>query len=66
MKKHCCWLYDKWFIIQKQILVVLGSSNYATKKLDHPAGVDTSDSDTKKDFIALKAEVWQIRNQQIG
>ena len=40
-------------------LVVL--SNYATKKeLEHITGVDTSDLDAKKDFIALKAEVNKL------
>ena len=37
-------------------IVVL--SNYASKKeLEHTLGVDTFDSDAKKDFIALTAEV---------
>ena len=36
-------------------------SNYATKKeLDHAIFIDRSDLATKKDFIALKAEVDNI------
>ena len=30
------------------------------KKLDHATRVDTSDLATKKDFIALKAEVYKL------
>ena len=36
-------------------------SNYATKKeLEHATGIDTSDVAAKKDFIALKAEVYKL------
>ena len=42
---------------RNKVKVVLGLSNYVTKKIEHPASVDTSDLAAKKDFIALKAEV---------
>ena len=42
---------------RNKVKVVLGLSNYVTKKIEHPASVDTSDFAAKKDFIALKAEV---------
>ena len=36
-------------------------SNYVTKKkLDHAADIDTYDFAAKKDFIALKAEVYKL------
>ena len=59
MKKNCCGVYYKRVIIQNQrVKVVLGLSNYATKKeLDHAVGVDTSHLAAEKDFTALKAEV---------
>ena len=44
-----------------KVKVVLDLTNYATKKeLEHASGVDTSDLDAKKDFIALKAEVDKL------
>ena len=47
--------------ITDKLKVVLDLSNYATKKkLDYATGVDTSDLATKKDFIALKAEVDKL------
>ena len=47
--------------IRDKLKVVLDLSNYATKKkLDYATGVDTSDLATKKDFIALKAEVDKL------
>ena len=55
MKKNCCpasHIRDK---------VVLGLSNYSTKKeLKDTAGVDTSNLATKCDFITLKAEVDKL------
>ena len=42
--------------IRDKVKVVLGLSNYITKKeLDHATGVDTSGLAAKKGFIALKA-----------
>ena len=47
--------------IRDKVNVVLGLSNYATKKeLDHATGVDTSDVAAKKDLIALKAKVDKL------
>ena len=44
-----------------KVKVVLGLSNYATKKeLDNAIGFDTSDLAAKKDFIALKTEVDKL------
>ena len=45
---------------RNKVKVVLGLSNYVTKKIEHPASVDTSDLAAKKDFIALKAEVDEL------
>ena len=39
---------------------VLDLTIYATKKIEHDAGVDFSDLAVKKDFIALKAEDEKI------
>ena len=47
--------------IRDKIKVVLGLSNYTTKKeLEQATGIDTSDLAAKKDFIALKAEVDKL------
>ena len=47
--------------IRYKVKVVLGLSNYATKKeLEHATRIDTSDLAAKKDFIALKAEVGKL------
>ena len=47
--------------IRDKLKVGLDLSNYAIKKkLDYATGVDTSDLATKKDFIALKAEVDKL------
>ena len=62
MKKNCCGVYYKWFIIQNQIVildikvkVVLDLSNYDTKKeLDYATGVDTSDLAAKKILLLWK------------
>ena len=52
--------------IRDKVNVVLDLSNYATKKkLDYAAGVDTSDLATKKDFIALKAEVDKLDSNNL-
>ena len=47
--------------IRDKVKVVLGLSNYATKKeLEHATGVDTSDLAAEKDSIVLKAEVDKL------
>ena len=47
--------------IRDKIKVVLDLSNYESmEELDHATGVDTSDLASKKDFIALKAEVDKL------
>ena len=47
--------------IRDKVKVVLGLSNYTTKKeLEQATGIDTSDLAAKKDFIALKAEVDKL------
>ena len=52
--------------IRDKVKVLLDLSNYATKKeLEHDAGIDTSDLAAKKDFIALKAEVNNLDNNQL-
>ena len=44
--------------IRDKVNVVLDLFYYTTmKELEHATGIGTSDLDTKKDFIALKAEV---------
>ena len=43
--------------IKDKIKVALGLSNYATEKIKHPTGIDTSDLAA---FIALKAEVDKL------
>ena len=43
--------------VRDNVKVVLDLSNYATKKIDHATGIDTSDLAASRDFIALKAEV---------
>ena len=53
--------------IRDKVKVVLELSNYATRKeLDHATRVDTSDSAAKKDFIALKAEVYKLDINRLG
>ena len=52
--------------IRNKIKVVLQLSNYATKKeLEHVTG-NTSAWATKKDFIALKAEVSKLKIDKLG
>ena len=47
--------------IRDNVKVVLDMSNYATKKeLKHTTCTDTSDLAAKRDFIALKAEVYKL------
>ena len=47
--------------IKDKVKVLLDLSNYATKKeLDHTTGVNTSDLASRKDYIALKAEVRKL------
>ena len=47
--------------IRDKAKVVLDLTNCATKKeLEHATGIDISDLATKKDFIALKAEVDKL------
>ena len=47
--------------IRDKVKVVLGLSNFATKKeLEYATGFDTFDLAAKKDFIALKAEVDKL------
>ena len=47
--------------IRDKVNVVLGSSNYATKKeLHHATGVDTSDLAAKKMFHCFEGWSWQI------
>ena len=47
--------------IRDEVKVVLDLWNYETKKeLDHAAGCDISDLPSKKDFLALKAEVDKL------
>ena len=47
--------------IRDKVKVVLDLTHYATKKeLDHARGVDPSHLATKKDFIALKAELNKL------
>ena len=47
--------------IRDKVKAVLDFTHYATKKeLDHARGVDTSHLATKKDFIALKAELNKL------
>ena len=47
--------------IRDNVKVVLDMSNYATKKeLKHATCTDTSDLAAKRDFIALKAEVYKL------
>ena len=47
--------------IRDKVKVVLGLSNYATKKeLKHATDIDTSDLVAIKDFIALKAAVDKL------
>ena len=47
--------------IRDQVNLELELSNYATKEeLEHATGMDNSDLATKKDFIALKAEVDKL------
>ena len=48
-------------MLEKKPKIVLHLSNYATKKeLTHATGIDMSDLASKKDFIALKAEVDKL------
>ena len=63
LKKDCCCLNLKWFIMQSQtyiidkVKVAWELSNFAAKKgLKHATGVDTSDVTAKKEFVALKAQ----------
>ena len=47
--------------ITDKVKVVLDLPNYAIKlELDLISGIDTSDLDAKKDFIALKAEIHKL------
>ena len=47
--------------IRDEVKVVLDLPNFATKKkLKHATGVDIFELATKKDFIALKAEVYKL------
>ena len=47
--------------------MVLGLSNYATKKeLDHSTAIDTSDLVAKKAFIVLKAEIGKLDLNKLG
>ena len=47
--------------IRDKLKIVLELSSYATKKeLKHATGLDIFDLATKKDFIALKAEVDKL------
>ena len=49
--------------IRDKVKVVLGLSNYATKrKLDHATGVDTSDLATEKRFYCFESWSWQTRH----
>ena len=44
--------------VRHKVKIILDLSNYATKKeLEHDTGVDTSDLDATRDFIALKVDV---------
>ena len=53
-----CWIQD--IHTSNKAKVILDSTNYATKRLEHDAGVNTSNSTAKRDFIALKPEVDKL------
>ena len=46
--------------IRDKVKVVLHLSSYTKRELGHATGIDTSDWATKKDIIALKAEVDKL------
>ena len=54
-------IWNQTVMLEKKPKIVLHLSNYATKKeLTHATGIDMSDLASKKDFIALKAEVDKL------
>ena len=52
--------------IKDKVKVVIELSNYATKKeVEHATDIEGSNLATKKDFIALKAEVGRLTINKI-
>ena len=52
--------------IRDKVQIMLDLTNNATEKeLDHAKGVGTSDLASKKDFIALKAEVQKLDTNEL-